>query len=73
MHEYGHLLQSRKLIFHYIPIVGIPSLINASVGDDHKHQWYEIQASQYAKAHFTQKYGDGVWTQSIEDKHPTSK
>ena len=53
--------------------IGSQSLTSASNHDDHKHKWYEIEASQYAKAHFTQKYGNGVWTQSIEDKHPTSK
>ena len=39
----------------------------------HKWQWYEIEASSYAKKHFTQKYGDSVWTPEIEEAHPTSK
>ena len=39
----------------------------------HKWQWYEIEASYYGKRHFTKKYGDAVWTQDVEDRHPTHK
>lgn len=26
-HEYGHTLQSKKLLFFYLPVIGLPSLI----------------------------------------------
>ena len=53
--------------------VGSQSLNSASNHDDHKHKWYEIEASYYGKRHFTRKYGDAVWTQDVEDHHPTHK
>ncbi|MCQ2217427.1 MAG: hypothetical protein MJZ33_02950 [Paludibacteraceae bacterium] len=49
----------------------IPSLISASQSNNHKNKWYEIEASYYGKRHFTEKYGNDIWTNSIEEKHPT--
>lgn len=34
---------------------------------------YEMEASYYGKRHFTQKYGDLVWSENIEERYPTKK
>ena len=57
----------------YMYYIGTQSLNSASNHDDHKHKWYEIEASYYGKRHFTRKYGDAVWTPTIEKAHPTHK
>ncbi|MBR4840359.1 MAG: VCBS repeat-containing protein [Paludibacteraceae bacterium] len=74
MHEYGHLYQSRNYGLLYSFYIGPQSLYSCSKGHDyHSHKWYEIEASYYGKRHFTRKYGDAVWTPTIEKAHPTHK
>ncbi|MDE7128200.1 MAG: hypothetical protein K2O58_09990 [Bacteroidales bacterium] len=46
-HEYGHVLQSQRLGFVFIDVVGIPSLIGCALeGHEHNREWYETWANQ---------------------------
>ena len=72
MHEYGHIYQSRNYGLAYIFYIGPRSIGSAAMHDGtHRYRWYEVEASYYGKRHFTQKYGNQIWTQDIEKKHPT--
>ena len=68
MHEYGHIMQSRNYGVAYLPCIGVPSLRSAASHHDHKNQWYEREASAYARRYF----GEDVWTYNIEIEHPTN-
>ena len=67
MHEYGHIMQSRNYGVAYLFCIGVPSLRSAASHNDHKNQWYEREASAYARRYF----GDDVWMLYAKDSHPT--
>lgn len=52
-HEYGHRLQSRILLFLYIPVIGIPSLIWAGC-----FQWYRKKFSISYYSFYTEKWAN---------------
>lgn len=53
-HEYGHTLQSRKLGWLYLPVVGLSSLLHAAlhdceaIGKTYYHHWTEEWADKLA-------------------------
>lgn len=52
-HEYGHYIQSQRLGFAYLPVVGIPSIINAGkANSNHRFQPYEMNANYLAFMYF---------------------
>jgi hypothetical protein len=63
MHEYGHTQQSKLLGPLYPLIVGIPSLVSASLfsmyddGQSHSLRWYEKSANRHAKRYFEKHHG----------------
>jgi len=67
MHEYGYIMQSRNYGVAYLPCIGVPSLRSAASHDDHKNQWYEREASAYARRHF----GDDIWMKYASTWHPS--
>ena len=67
MHEYGHVLQGRNYGVAYLFCIGVPSLRSAASHDDHKNQWYEREASAYARRYF----GEEVWNEKIKESHPS--
>ena len=67
MHEYGHTLQGRNYGVAYLFCIGVPSLRSAASHDDHKNQWYEREASAYARRYF----GEEVWNDDIKRHHPS--
>ena len=70
MHEYGHYLDSQLFGMHYLPVIGIPSLISVAgnkqiAGEDtgvstHKMYWAEIRANKNAKEYFSERPYFGV-------------
>jgi len=66
VHEFGHTMQSKKLGWLYLPLVGIPSLTSAGIdnnGDsfdigEHGNRWYETHANRLAVEHFGRNYSD---------------
>lgn len=57
-HEYGHYLQSQRLGFAYLPVVGFPSLYNTISGSDHNHRSYEMNANYLAFKYFNENVTD---------------
>ncbi len=54
-HEFGHILQSRAFGPIYLLIIGLPSLISASVKNGrwvHRNFWIEKNADKRAAQHF---------------------
>ena len=51
-HEYGHYEQSRHMGPMYLYVVGIPSFLNATFGEDHNLQSYERDANYRAFKYF---------------------
>jgi hypothetical protein len=47
-HEYGHCLQSRKLGWLYLLIVGLPSLLHAGFCRCRNHSYYDIFPENWA-------------------------
>ncbi len=73
MHEYGHTVQGQHYGPFFLPYIGIQSLLSANKHDGkHKSQWYEREASAYARKYFSEYYGENVWTSTIEKRHPTN-
>lgn len=73
MHEYGHYLQSQKVVLAYLFVVGVPSLVSA-MGNANKHKthWMEKDASTRAAAFFD-AFEDNAWTKSNRfyyEEHP---
>lgn len=56
-HEYGHVIQSKKIGPLYIPLIGIPSIIGCEVEDisnhDHDYEWYETWANKLSYEYLT--------------------
>lgn len=48
MHEYGHCLQSRKLGWFYLLVVGIPSLLHAAFCRCKRHSYYDFPTERWA-------------------------
>ena len=48
MHEYGHCLQSRKLGWFYLLVVGIPSLLHAAFCRCKRHSYYDYWCERWA-------------------------
>jgi hypothetical protein len=48
MHEYGHCLQSRKLGWLYLLVVGIPSLLHAAFCPCKRHSYYDFPTERWA-------------------------
>lgn len=64
MHEYGHVLDSRRIGLGYLYDIGIKSLISAAnshpLGDcrtTHSLYWTEMRANRKAKGYFSKFYG----------------
>ena len=49
-HEYGHRIQSRKLLFLYLPLIGIPSLIWAGAFGRYRRKHQKDYFSFYTEA-----------------------
>lgn len=47
-HEYGHCLQSRKLGWLYLLIVGLPSLLHAGFCRCKNHSYYDFWCEKWA-------------------------
>lgn len=47
-HEYGHCLQSRKLGWFYLIVVGIPSLLHAAFCPCKRHSYYDFFTERWA-------------------------
>ena len=60
MHEYGHTIDSRIFGLSYLFAIGIPSLIDAEWGDNHRVFWTEKRANRRAKKYF-EKYYNVNW------------
>jgi hypothetical protein len=61
MHEYGHYLQSQRNGPLYLTKYGIPSLVNATFGENHKTYWVEKDANRRAYKYFSTKDGFTGW------------
>ena len=48
MHEYGHSLQSKKLGWLYLLVVGLPSIIHAAVCPCKRHSYYDFFCEAWA-------------------------
>lgn len=53
IHEYGHVIQSKKWGLGYLPIPALLSIVNcAKDADNHDYYWTEYTAVRYAYAYF---------------------
>jgi hypothetical protein len=63
-HEYGHTLQSQLLGPLYITKVGLPSLIGSILDgwgmNDHRYEWYEVQADRLSYRYFKKYDSDAL-------------
>lgn len=48
MHEYGHCVQSRKLGWLYLIVVGLPSILHAAFCPCKRHSYYDIFPENWA-------------------------
>ena len=67
MHEFGHTADSQRFGWLYLPVIGLPSLLNALGKGDHDIFWTEIRANRHAKRYFG-KYYSIAWN---EHGYPT--
>lgn len=63
MHEFGHTADSQRFGWLYLPVIGLPSLLNAIGKGDHNVFWTEIRANRHAKRYFT-KHHSIAWNES---------
>jgi hypothetical protein len=61
MHEFGHCLQSKRLGWLYLVVIGIPSLYSATVRKNHQRFWTERDANRRAVIYFRRHYGFEKW------------
>ena len=60
-HEYGHVLQSKKLGLSYLPLVGPPSIVGSAISNvswlnhDHHNEWYEVWANNLANDYYHER------------------
>ena len=66
-HEFGHTADSQRFGWLYLPVIGLPSLLNAMGKGDHNVFWTEIRANRHAKRYFG-KYYSVAWN---ENGYPT--
>ena len=61
VHEYGHYRQSQQYGPLFMPVIGIPSLLSATMPDVygalHENRWFEADASYKGMAYFDKHYG----------------
>lgn len=62
-HEFGHTTDSQRFGWLYLPVIGLPSLLNAMGKGNHNVFWTEIRANNHAKRYFTKHYGI-AWNES---------
>ena len=48
MHEYGHCLQSKKLGWFYLLVVGLPSILHATFCKCKRHSYYDVYPENWA-------------------------
>lgn len=48
MHEYGHCIQSRKLGWFYLLLVGLPSILHAALCKCRNHSYYDVYPEKWA-------------------------
>jgi hypothetical protein len=84
VHEYGHVLDSRRNGLGYLTNIGLPSLLSARRDkrhgtDYHRNYWTEKRANRLAARYFGKYYGvdwdspypyEDSYT-TIEDYYPT--
>ena len=56
MHEFGHTADSQRFGWLYLPVIGLPSLLNAFGKGDHSIFWTETRANRHAKKYFAKHY-----------------
>lgn len=66
-HEFGHTADSQRFGWLYLPVIGLPSLLNAMGKGDHNVFWTEIRANRHAKRYFGKHYSV-AWN---ENGYPT--
>lgn len=47
-HEYGHTLQSKKLGWLYLLLVGLPSILHAAFCPCKRHSYYDVYPERWA-------------------------
>lgn len=47
-HEYGHRLQSKKLCWLYLLLVGLPSILHAGLCRCKRHSYYDVYPERWA-------------------------
>lgn len=47
-HEYGHTLQSKKLGWFYLLLVGLPSILHAALCPCKRHSYYDVYPEKWA-------------------------
>lgn len=47
-HEYGHTLQSKKLGWLYLLLVGLPSILHAALCSCKRHSYYDVFPENWA-------------------------
>lgn len=48
MHEYGHCIQSRKLGWLYLLVVGLPSILHAALCPCKRHSYFDVFPENWA-------------------------
>jgi hypothetical protein len=48
MHEYGHTIQSKKLGWFYLLLVGLPSILHAALCKCRNHSYYDVYPEKWA-------------------------
>jgi hypothetical protein len=61
MHEFGHCLQSRRLGWLYLIVIGLPSFCSATFRKNHQTFWTERDANRRAVNYFRKHYGYEIW------------
>ncbi|MBO7506108.1 MAG: hypothetical protein J6T67_01835 [Paludibacteraceae bacterium] len=70
LHEHGHTIDSRRFGWLYLPVIGLPSLINAMGKGNHNVFWTEIRANRNVKK-YAEKYYHVSW-KDYESEYPTA-
>ena len=48
MHEYGHTIQSKRLGWFYLLLVGLPSILHAALCKCRRHSYYDVYPENWA-------------------------
>lgn len=67
VHEYGHVLQSKKWGLFYLPIPGLSSLYNLrdNARVPHGELWAEVSANYYSWSYFRQYHPKFKWNYDL--------